>query len=370
MNNDPVTSPTRRLYEDCREVNSIGNLSTLNLAGCVQHPRRVYALVAGASFDRPVGGVKMLYRHVDILNRNGIEAYVLQPPGLGRYRWVTNSTPIIELNGSEIGKDDVLMLPEILGPRAAGICRGVDKVIYNQSGYMTFTGYSPDETQNPYRDKEVIATIVCSRNSWQYLRHAFPDISLFRLHHSIEPSIFHYSPQKRQQICYMPRKRCGDILQVIHILRCRGVLRGLDIVPIDQVSDEEEVGRIMSESVMFLSGGTAEGFGLPAAEAMACGCIVVGYHGGGGKEFFCRHFSYPVPEGDVRQFAKVVEDVIKKQALNPLEFADKGRAAAAFIREKYSPVVEERDTLRIWQQILETRARRRLANSGVIQKDC
>ena len=28
-----------------------------------------------------------------------------------------------------------------------------------------------------------------------------------------------------------------------------------------------------------------EGFGLPPLEAMACGCVVVGYHGGGGQEF-------------------------------------------------------------------------------------
>jgi Glycosyl transferases group 1 len=370
MNNDPVTSPTRRLHEDRREVHSVSSLGVLNLGPSVQHSRRVYALAAGVSFDRPVGGVKMLYRHVDILNQNGIEAYVLQPPGLGRYRWATNSTPIIELNGGEIGKDDVLLLPEILGPRAAEICRGVDKVIYNQSGYMTFTGYSPEETRNPYGDNEVIATIVCSRNSWQYLRHAFPDITLFRLHHSVDPSMFRYRSKKRQQICYMPRKRYSDILQVIQILRCRGLLRNFDVVSIDQVSDENEVARIMSESVIFLSGGTAEGFGLPAAEAMACGCVVVGYHGGGGKEFFCPDFSYPVPEGDVRTFAKVVENLIKEQALNPLGFADIGRAAAAFIREKYSPVVEQRDTLRIWQKIFEMKDRIRSDNSGAILKAC
>lgn len=368
MNNDPVTSPTRRHSEDHREVHSFSRLDVLNMASCVQHSRRVYALVAGVSFDRPVGGVQMLYRHVDILNQNGIEAYILQPPGLGRYRWVTNSTPIMELNGGEIGKDDVLLLPEILGPCAAEICRGVDKVIYNQSAYMTFIGYTPEETRNPYEDNEVIATIVCSKNSWQYLRHAFPGLALFRLHHSVDPSLFHYHPKKRQQICYMPRKRCSDILQVLQMLRCRGALRNFSVVAIDQVSDEKEVARIMRESLIFLSGGTAEGFGLPAAEAMACGCVVVGYHGGGGKEFFSPDFTYPVPEGDVRKFAKVVEDIIKKQTLNPLGLTGIGRAAASFIREKYSPIVEQQDILRIWQKIFELRQRTRHGKGRPILK--
>ena len=37
---------------------------------------------------------------------------------------------------------------------------------------------------------------------------------------------------------------------------------------------------------LFLAFGHPEGFGLPIAEAMAAGCWVVGYSGGGGQELF------------------------------------------------------------------------------------
>ena len=43
---------------------------------------------------------------------------------------------------------------------------------------------------------------------------------------------------------------------------------------------------LLQGSAMFLSFGHPEGFGLPVAEAMACGCAVVGYSGLGGRELF------------------------------------------------------------------------------------
>ena len=42
----------------------------------------------------------------------------------------------------------------------------------------------------------------------------------------------------------------------------------------------------MSESLVFLSFGHPEGFGLPVAEAIASGCAVIGYSGLGGRELF------------------------------------------------------------------------------------
>ena len=47
----------------------------------------------------------------------------------------------------------------------------------------------------------------------------------------------------------------------------------------------EEVALALQEALLFLSCGHPEGFGLPLAEAIACGCLVVGYHGLAGRDF-------------------------------------------------------------------------------------
>ena len=46
--------------------------------------------------------------------------------------------------------------------------------------------------------------------------------------------------------------------------------------PIDGLP-QEQVAKVLQESLVFLAFGHPEGFGLPIAEAAACGCYVIGY---------------------------------------------------------------------------------------------
>ena len=49
---------------------------------------------------------------------------------------------------------------------------------------------------------------------------------------------------------------------------------------------KEETAAVFRRSKLFLSFGGPEGFGLPPLEAALSGCKVIGFDGGGGKEFF------------------------------------------------------------------------------------
>ncbi len=331
----------------------------------------------------PVGGVKVIYRHVDILNKHGLSAYVVhQTPGF-RVKWFENSTPIvywrnskltrlfdkikrrmqpratIKLNISgdkktQICEHDILVIPELYGPDLAASCgRGIKKVVLNQNCYLTFNGYSfqRDRLITPYRHSDVLATLVNSEDGKEYLHHAFPDLPLARFRLSIDPETFSYSAEKKKQICFSQIKNRSDALQVINILKFRGVLKGYDLVPFINVP-QREVARICRESLIFLSFGYPEGFGLPAAEAMASGCVVVGFHGGGGKEFFRPEFSYPIQQGDIVQFAKTVEQVINDYETSPDSVLAKGRMAADFISDRYAPEKEEAEVYDAWTGIL------------------
>ena len=57
--------------------------------------------------------------------------------------------------------------------------------------------------------------------------------------------------------------------------------RGLDGVTFEEVQQMEhhEIAKKMQATLIYLSCGHPERFGLPLAEAIACGCLVVGYHG-------------------------------------------------------------------------------------------
>jgi len=317
--------------------------------------KNIYVIGCFLESDIPTGGAKMLYRHVDVLNKHGFTASVVHAKPGFRFGWFENNTPISYLTHPFVNTSDILVVPEMFGPYLTEIGRGTKKVIYNQNCYCTFQGYSfeAENRQTGYLDKELLATIVVSEDSRSYLEHVFPNLRILRIRHSINPDIFfNAASTKKRQICFMPRKKQSDALQIINILKFRNVLNSFELVPIHN-KPETEVAAILRDSLIYLSTGTAEGFGLPPAEAMACGCIVIGYHGGGGKEYFQPRFSYPIAEGDVLSFARTVERIIRIHDTSPETLAAMGRAAAEYLRTEYSPTVEERDIVSAWKCIME-----------------
>jgi glycosyltransferase involved in cell wall biosynthesis len=334
-------------------------------------------------YDFPSGGVRIIYRHVDILNAHGIPAYVLHRKDGFRCDWFKNSTPVAYLDASfrrrvyfklrerfrqgqprewhllhgpkeRIGEDDILVLPEIYGPaEMIGMAPGVPKAILNQGCYLTFRQYPLDRDKllTPYGHKDFKAVLTNSEAGLKYLNHVFPDLKVARFHPSIDPVLFQFGTNKKRRICFSTRKSELAMRQVINILKFRNALLDFELMPFDG-KPQAEVAKIFEDSAFFLSFSSYEGFGLPPAEAMASGCIVIGYHGGGGKEFFLPEFSYPVEAEDIIGFAAMIERVLREYADDAAPFAIKAEAAAQFIRQEYSPEREAREVSDFWRGLL------------------
>jgi glycosyltransferase involved in cell wall biosynthesis len=309
--------------------------------------------------DQPSGGIKKLYRHVDVLNGHGFSAYVLHQARGFRCTWFANRTRVAYvpdvIRAIMRDKASYLVIPEIYGPEIADFAPGVKKVMFNQSGYYTFAGYSLDKraTESPYLDRDVVAALVVSEDTRAYLRYAFPHLPITRIHNGVDPALFAYSARKRRQIAFMTDKNAEDVAQVINLLKFRGALRSFDLVPIAGKS-EAQVGRILRDALIYLSFSPQEGFGMAAAEAMACGCIAIGYDGFGGREFFTPDLAYPVPPRDVLAFAQAVERVLDLHASQPATLAAQAARAAQFIAASYPPAQEERDIAGFWSRMRDS----------------
>ena len=323
-------------------------------------PPHIYVLCP--ENDRPSGGVKILYRHVDVLMRNGFSASILHQQQGFRCTWFTNSTPIRYLSDVRLSKTDFLVIPEIYGPNIAALRElpaigpKVRKVIFNQNAYYTFLGHSLEAVTHtgltmPYAmDGEFVATLVVSEDSRRYLEYAFPGTPVYRIHNAIDTGLFAFREQKSRQICFMPRKHPEDALQVLALLRLRGALDGVRVRVIEH-RNEREVAAIMQESLIFLSFGYPEGCPLPPAEAMACGCLVVGYDGFGGREYFRPEFSHPVPVGDIVGYAAALERLLAEHARDPAALCERARRGAGYIREHYSEDIEKADIVGCWEKL-------------------
>jgi hypothetical protein len=304
--------------------------------------------------NSPTGGIKKLYRQVELLNKYGILSKILHRNSGFSCTWFTHQAPVTYGSEVQFRQDDILLVPEVLGSNIRNVVPGARKVIFNQNGFYTFHQHAPalsNICDSPYIHDDIIAALTISEASTEYLSHTFPKLPLFRIYHSIDPSIFAYTPTKQRQICYMPRKNKDDAEQVFNILKYRGLLHDLKVVSIENKS-ESEVAAIMQESLIFLSFGYPEGFGLPPAEAMACGSIVIGYHGVGGLEFFTPEYGYPIEYGDIVNFAKTIEQVLEIWDTEPDTLRAIMSKAATFIHSTYSDDHEESSTLEAWANIL------------------
>ena len=136
----------------------------------------------------PAGGVKVIYRHVDILNGLGLTATVLHKRKGFRCNWFKNRTAVTYFSDIMLRKSDLLVLPEVYGQGIVTAAKGIRKVIFNQNCYFTFLsdGFNENMTDSPYRCNEVIATIVVSEDSRNYLQYVFPDLTIHRVHLSID----------------------------------------------------------------------------------------------------------------------------------------------------------------------------------------
>lgn len=351
--------------------------------------------------NSPTGGIKQIYRQVDVLNSNGFNAFVLHRHYGFKCTWFQNQTPIVyhyplfdvldtflKPSSTEKGilsmlvrikkfykknilqgllkiknkskkiniqPDDILVFPEVYGPRIAEILKGNKKVIYNQGAYQTFFHYplNLNDKKTPYLNQNLIATVVNSENAKEYITHAFPKMEVQRVRYGIDSKNFYLSTSKKKKIAFMPRRLRVDLVQVINILKFRGVLDDWELVEIHNMN-EQQVAENLRECALFLSFSINEGFGMPPAEAMACGCIVVGYAGKGGREFFKDDFCYPVEDRDVLTFAKTLESVIQEYEKDNQPFIEKGKKASAFILTEYSMEMEMKTIVECWNKILNT----------------
>jgi len=131
----------------------------------------------------------------------------------------------------------------------------------------------------------------------------------------------------------MPRKGRQETVDVLGILDMRDALISMGNHPIDGVS-EAQSAELMRRASVFLSFSYREGLGLPPAEAMACGCLVVGFHGYGGRDF-SEHALW-VPDGDVIGFAKRIEEILRSWEQEGAGYREIGSTAASDIHHTYN----------------------------------
>lgn len=311
-----------------------------------------YWLLLRPDLERPIGGVKQMHRLAEALVCCGRSATLIQDDEAFRPKWFQSTVNTISFSswktrfsGTTFHKDHTLVIPETYLPKLYQYAQFMNVVIFNQNGSYTFglpssQHFKADSVLNAYASQSLAHLMCVSSYDYKFLTGSLglsPEkVSL--IVNSVEDVAPSVAP-KRRQIVYMPRKNRLDSNVVSALLARQPWFRGWELIPLDNLS-HVEVMKSFCESLLFLSFGHPEGFGLPVAEAMASGCAVAGYSGLGGRELFALGKKFEMAEevafGDWQGFIDTTKDFIKSYDHSPGVVLSRLDALSAAARSIYS----------------------------------
>lgn len=290
--------------------------------------RIVYATFATA---RHSGGVQVMGQHVALLREAGYDARIWFPeaaPG-----WFGDDLPSLTGPTQEIHADDLLVLPEVPLTSGHDPAPGARVAILNQNHFYTFaTGPTESASVVPYpgwrRPPDVWAV---SGESRDVLAALHPELAVALVPNFVDPGEFGPLPADRPGVAWFPRKRPYEAALLRRLFAHDFRLAGVDLFELVGFS-RAEVVETLGRATILVALGHSESFGLPVAEALASGCLVVGYDGGGGHELFEAPGAWRVPEQRPLLLLAAVADLLSR----PGQTADLARANRAWVTSRYS----------------------------------
>jgi len=254
-------------------------------------------------------GIGMLYLHVRLLNRNGIQAFVLHHKKPFKCSWFESDTPIVYLDDPSfaVKERDILVVPELSAAEA--IPKGLQcrKIVFVQNTFILLRameraltydelGYERAMVILPHMER-IVETHFGVRAS------VIPPV--VAPYFFIDKDDLH--KERKKNIVLFPKAAYKDLGHVDYdiliklLKRCLGVGNegileriggrlgrggGSDWKLIElEGKTHTQVAGIMKESAFFVCVNTLEGFNTTVPEAMAAGCVPVCYEAYGGRDF-------------------------------------------------------------------------------------
>jgi glycosyltransferase involved in cell wall biosynthesis len=229
--------------------------------------------------DVVAGGQKMIYWAAGLLARRGVDAIVWQ--GHGRPGWFRSDAPHSTTRPA-LTENDLVVLPEDVPASAAiKLLEGVAprRILFCQNPFHYLRTRHRDPTPFTWDGG---MTVGISNASLVRRTSGLASLQVVRV--AVDGAVFRPAA-KTLRICTVPRKlpqECDAIMAGLGLLHPD--LAGIPWLRIERLP-EHEVAAAMAGSAAFLSLCHREALPLTPLEAMAAGCAVVGYHGGGGLDY-------------------------------------------------------------------------------------
>ncbi len=261
---------------------------------------------------KPTGGIKVIYQHCMLLRELGIDA---KPLLMGKYNGNFFHYDIPSVTYGEvkdtIGSNDIIVATEFR-PYEGLLFTKATKVLFLQNWAGLTKWLSPNDRDKNYLQLGYDDVVTCSKYCSDYVEKHMK-ISAKTIRNGIDLNVFKPDVSKRihKRILAMSRKNPEDLKKILKSLESSDY----DIRVVDGLTQSQLINEYQSADI-FIATGYPEGFSLPPLEAMACGCVVVGFTGGAAREFMLHESTAMVAEdGDTMALTTMLHSLIN----NPIK---------------------------------------------------
>jgi hypothetical protein len=296
-------------------------------------------------------GIRIIYRHVEILLKHGYQVAVLhQTPG---FKYSDMPEVPIRYANQPVNRRDILVVPEGLPPVMAETAELGLRLFVIALSWSYVYPTLPDGTDwRAYNVERVLthSPIIADFIAWAM---RLP-VHVFQW--GINPQLYYYLPQeKTRQLTYISRKAVG-MQELMRVLRSREE-RFIDQLTWKGLADlaEADYAREVRRSAVFLNMSSAEGLCCSVLEAMRSGTLIAGFNSVGGKReligdghgqncILAENLDY------ITLAYKLEPLLIDLLADNPSRW-ERIRDNALATAAPYTPEAEEQSVLAIWKNI-------------------
>ncbi len=309
----------------------------------------------GCDVETPNGGLSVMYRIVDVLNRNGLTARMVQEKRGYYYPYADHPETLTIPNSSlRPSPGDLILVPEW----NLGAILREGRTDWNVSGLFQMTSFNTDSLYNLEfsrnrlaRNRRYFGSIVVSKYLKRLVMELIPEKPLFNAGVGIDVKRFKPG-RKRKQIAFNAGKGEDELRYLLLLLRSSQYAGSWRCVPIYQ-EHPEVVRKILRESAIYVTASPVEGLGMLALEAMASEALVIGFDGIGGREFFRRGMCLRADTHDVLDLFNKVKSGMNMFERDPAQYHGMTSAARQMVVENYDVEKWEARVLKIFSKMAQ-----------------
>lgn len=284
---------------------------------------------------QPSGGIQVIYQHCDILNRNGFQAF---PVNLGaswnsfQADWFSHeSEPISARQARKVMTErDVVICPEVIPNEVKKFPVG-QKIVFVQNWGLV----------KEIAPGSLFTEILTVSPFCMEFMQARSNLPISLVTNGIDLNLFKPVPKKRvpNRVLFWGRKNRNDGLFAIKI--APQIQQRAEFIEAQNNLTQAGIATLYQQADIFMALGYPEGFALPPLEAMACGCAVIGFTGGGGRVHMINSkTALVVEDGNREELAGILELI-----LNDSELKESIRAEGLSKAQEFTPQRMEQELL-------------------------